>query len=225
MTEQKRGRVNNSLLQPLERPTLAWLAARMPEWVTSDRLTCFGIFGSFVTFVGYGLTNWHHGFFLLASLGLVMNWFGDSLDGTLARYRRRERPRYGFFVDHTVDTFNELFIILGIGLTAFVRFEVACLVLIVYLMISVYAFVRTAVTNTLQITIGIVGGTEMRVALLFLNAIMFFSTPFSVITLWAPLSILDLVLLAGFAAALIALATLIIMESRRLAVEDPPRHG
>jgi phosphatidylglycerophosphate synthase len=195
MTQPARGRVNNSILQPLERPTLAWLAARMPPWINSDRLTCLGIFGSFLTFVSYGLTTTHRGFFFLASFGIFLNWIGDSLDGTLARYRKRERPRYGFFVDHTVDTFNEMFIILGLGLTAFIRFEVACLALIAYLMISVYAFVRTAVTNTLQITIGYIGGTEMRVMLI------------------------------GFFIALIALAASIIAESRKLAAEDPPKSG
>ncbi len=100
-------RVNDILLGPLERPALAWLAAHMPAWVSPDTLTGIGVLGAVIIFLSYSLSNVHSGFLWLASLGFVINWFGDSLDGTLARYRRCERPKYGYFIDHTVDAFNE----------------------------------------------------------------------------------------------------------------------
>lgn len=98
--EQKRHqhtRVNKILLGPIERPALSWLAQKMPAWVTPDKLTITGFLGTILVAVSYVLTNQNHAFLWLASLGLVINWFGDSLDGTLARYRKIERPQYGFF--------------------------------------------------------------------------------------------------------------------------------
>ncbi|MEL6929454.1 MAG: CDP-alcohol phosphatidyltransferase family protein [Cyanobacteria bacterium J06600_6] len=107
---QPHTRINDILLAPLEKPALQWLAARMPSWVSPDLLTLFGIFGAIVILFAYLLANWTPGFLWLASLGLIINWFGDSLDGTMARYRQIERPKYGFFVDHTVDSLNEVLI-------------------------------------------------------------------------------------------------------------------
>jgi archaetidylinositol phosphate synthase len=167
-------RVNDILLGPLERPTLKWLAARMPAWVTPDILTITGLGGSVLIFAGYLLTNVHAAFLWLASLGFVINWFGDSLDGTLARYRKIERPRYGFFVDHTVDAFSELLVVLGLGLTPYIRFDVAAVALIAYLLVSVLVYVRTYVEGVFQISYGKLGPTEVRVILIAINAFLFF---------------------------------------------------
>src|SRR5919198_5149184 len=96
-------RVNDILLGPLERPALQWLAAHMPAWITPDDCTLIGILGALLTLVSYGLSNLNPNFLWLASLGFFINWFGDSLDGTLARYRHIERPRYGYYIDHVID--------------------------------------------------------------------------------------------------------------------------
>ncbi len=109
-------RVNDILLGPLERPALHWLAAHMPAWITPDICTLIGLGGAVMTLAGYGLSNVHPGFLWLASLGFLINWFGDSLDGTLARHRHIERPRYGYFVDHTTDAAVQVMIFLGLGL-------------------------------------------------------------------------------------------------------------
>src|SRR5574338_1678825 len=105
-------RVNDILLGPLERPALRWLAAHQPAWVNPDVMTGTGVLGAAVIFSGYVASNYDRNFLWLASLGFFINWYGDSLDGTLARYRGIEKPRYGYFVDHTVDSFNETLIIL-----------------------------------------------------------------------------------------------------------------
>jgi archaetidylinositol phosphate synthase len=167
-------RVNDILLGPLERPALHWLAAHMPAWVTPDILTLIGLGGSVLIFASYALTNVHPAFLWLASLGFAVNWFGDSLDGTLARYRRIERPRYGFFVDHSIDAFSELLVVLGLGLTPFIRFDVAAVALIAYLLVSVLVYVRTYVEGVFQISYGKLGPTEVRLILILINVFLFF---------------------------------------------------
>jgi phosphatidylglycerophosphate synthase len=166
-------RINDILLGPLERPTLKWLAAHMPAWVTPDILTAIGVLGSTSVAIGYVLTNYDPGFLWLASLGFVINWFGDSLDGTLARYRRIERPIYGFFVDHVIDAFSGTIIFLSLGLTPFVDFRVACLALIAFLLLSVLVFLRTSVAGIFKISYGKLGPTEIRVLAVLLNIFMY----------------------------------------------------
>lgn len=225
MTKPARGRVNDSILQPLERPILAWLAQRLPAWVTSDMLTALGVAGALVTLAGCALSGWRLGFVWLASLGLIIQWFGDSLDGTLARLRKRERPRYGYFIDHSTDIFVQLFIILGLGFLPFVRFEVACLTLIGYYMIAAYVQIVANVTQTLHIAVGRLGPTEGRIGLLVLNAAVFFWQPGVVVTWWAPLSVIDLILLGFFFAAFATVLASYVADARRLAAEDPPPSG
>ena len=223
METPNRRRLNDGLWQPLERPLLQWLVARLPAQVTPDQLTALGLFGASIAFVGYTLSNWHPGFLWLATGGIMINWFGDSLDGTLARSRRIERPRYGFFIDHTTDLYAEIFFALGIGLTPYVRFEVACLALIAYLVMAVYTFVRANVLGTLQIAFNGVGPTEVRVGMIVLNTWMLIAPPRPVATLWAPLTAIDFVILASAASVAVVATVLIRRDAQRLAVEDPPR--
>lgn len=189
-------RVNDILLGPLERPALAWLAAKMPSWVTPDILTIIGILGAVVIFVGYVLSDIAPAFLWLANLGFVINWFGDSLDGTLARYRKIERPKYGFFVDHTVDAFGQLLIFAGLGLSPYVTFEFALLALIGYMLVSIYVYVDTYVTGVFKISYGKFGPTEIRAIAILANIIFFFwGTP--VVTIGGrDIAVFDLLVLA-----------------------------
>ncbi len=224
MKPQKR-RLNEGLWQPLERPVLHWLVVRLPAWVTPDHLTALGLFGAAVAFFGYGLSRWHPGFLWLATTGLIVNWFGDSLDGTVARSRKIERPRYGFFIDHTTDLFAEVLFAMGLGLSPFVRFEVACVALIAYLLIAVYTFVRTNVFGTLQIAFNGIGPTEVRVGMVLLNAWLFFAPPGPLFVWWAPISAVDVLILASVGAVFIFLIVSIRRDTQRLAIEYPPRTG
>ena len=174
MGDRTHTRINDILLASWERPTLQWLAARMPVWINPDILTGIGILGAVMIFWGYLLSNKASVFLWLANLGFVINWFGDSLDGTLARYRKIERPKYGFFVDHTVDSFNEVLIVVGLGLSPYVTFSIACLGLIGYLLMSILVYIRTYVNGVFQISYGKFGPTEVRVILILLNTLMFF---------------------------------------------------
>jgi phosphatidylglycerophosphate synthase len=147
----------------------------MPVWMTPDKLTGIGFFGAVVISLGYGLSNLSANYLWLASLGLIINWFGDSLDGTLARYRGIERPRYGFFIDHTVDALNEFLIVIGLGLTPYIRFDIALLALSGYLLMSNLVSIRTYVEGVFQISYGRLGPTEVRVILIALNVLMVFA--------------------------------------------------
>ena len=93
-------RVNQALTARMEKRALTWMAERAPKWVTSDQLTLLGLAAQIAAGVCYALTRWDRRALLLAIVCLALNWLGDSLDGTLARVRRQERPRYGFYVDH-----------------------------------------------------------------------------------------------------------------------------
>jgi archaetidylinositol phosphate synthase len=223
MTVQDQRRLNDSLWQPLERPVLQWLAARLPVRMTSDDLTAIGLGGAVAAFFGYALSRWHPDFLWLATAGLIVNWFGDSLDGTIARLRKAERPRYGFFVDHTTDLFAQVFLALGLGLSSYIRFEVACLALIAYLVVAVYTFVRTNVFGVLQIAFNGIGPTEVRVGMILLNLWFFLAKPVPVVEWWAPLSAVDLLILASVAAVFVSLIVSIRRDGQRLAAEDPPR--
>ena len=114
MQEMKQAeRIQTSILNAAEKKVLVWLAQRQPKWMTSDILTAIGFFGALVIAAGYILVNQNVAFLWLASLGLVINWYGDSLDGTLARVRNTQRPVYGYYLDHTVDAINEVIMFVG----------------------------------------------------------------------------------------------------------------
>ncbi len=168
-------RVNEPILGFLERPALLWLAARMPAWVTPDVLTGIGVAGAALIFASYWLSGSYPWFLWVASIGFVINWFGDSLDGTLARFRKTERPKYGFYIDHTMDVIVEAFVFLGLGMSPFMRFDVAAMIYIGYLMMSVLVYIRTAVEGVFKITYSGFGPTELRVVAVALNAFMFFA--------------------------------------------------
>ena len=170
----KHTRINDILLGPLERPALAWLAAHMPAWVTSDSLTVLGFLGSLLIFFSYWLTRLDRNFLWLASLGFLINWFGDSLDGTLARHRKIERPHYGFYIDHVIDAVAEMLIFLGIGLSPYVDFRLACLGLIVYMLVSILVYIMTITSGFFRISAGKIGPTEIRLIAILTNMVVYF---------------------------------------------------
>lgn len=217
-------RVNDILLGPLERPALRWFAEHLPPWMTPDTLTLIGIVGSVMTFAGYWASNVTPWFLWLASLGLVINWFGDSLDGTIARHRHIERPKYGYFVDHTVDGVSETLVAFGLGLSPYVSFNVAAVALVGYLLMSVYVYLTTYVRGVFQISYGRFGPTEVRVLIIGFNALLFFAgtpmleTPFGTVGLYD--------LMIGLLAAILIVIFIVsaIREARSLAVEDTGKH-
>lgn len=167
-------RVNDILLGPLERPALRWLAAHQPGWMTPDGLTIIGVAGAFITMLGYGLSHLDRNFLWIACLGFVINWYGDSLDGTLARHRHIERPRYGFFIDHTMDAVTQIMIFFGLGLSPYIDLRIALVCLIAYMLLSVLVYVRTYVVGQFQLSYSKLGPTEVRVLAILLSIFMYF---------------------------------------------------
>lgn len=163
------------LLAEPERRLLRGLAARLPRWINSDHLTMLGVLGSVAVGAGYALTTYDVRWLWLASAALVVNWLGDSLDGTLARVRQLERPRYGYYLDHLVDAFSTTVIGLGIGLSPFVRIEVALLLVVAYLALSINVYLESAVFGVFKLSYGRIGPTEARLILIALNTLLVLS--------------------------------------------------
>lgn len=167
-------KVNEGLSAKIERPLLQWIAFNLPSWMTPNHLTLIGVGGAFLAAVAYVLTNISPAFLWLASVGLMVNWFGDSMDGTLARFRKQERPREGCFIDHTADLFSQVAIGLGCGLSPYLRLDVACLLLIGYLVLVAFTFIRATAFNILKLTYFGVGPTEIRLMLILANTYFYF---------------------------------------------------
>ncbi|OGO34107.1 MAG: hypothetical protein A2W35_14275 [Chloroflexi bacterium RBG_16_57_11] len=210
-------RVLDTFTGPIERPVLRWLAAHMPAWVTPDQLTAVGVFGGVVILCGYWLTGVDRNYLWLVNLGFVINWFGDSLDGTLARYRHTERPVYGFYIDHAVDAYVEMMIFLGLGLSPYVRFDLACLALIGYFLLSLLVFLRTCVKGEFVLSYGRLGPTEVRLIAMAANTLVYFIGNPMPNLFYLPLSLYDwLVVVVIVLLFSIAISTTII-QARLLA--------
>jgi archaetidylinositol phosphate synthase len=158
-------RQQTSLLAPLERVCLSWLARNMPRWVKPDHLTLLGFGAMLVAGVCYALAKWWPPALLIVNLCLAINWFGDSLDGTLARVRNKQRPRYGFYVDHIIDAFGILFIICGLALSGYMTWTIALAVLVVYFMISIDVYLATYTIGTFKLSFYKISPTELRILL------------------------------------------------------------
>lgn len=194
MQRFKTTRINESFFSGVEKPLLAALVERMPKAVTPDHLTGLGVVGAAIVLVGYCLSNFNVEWLWLANFGLVIHWAGDSLDGTLARHRDIERPRYGFYLDQVIDTIGNLMIAVGIGLSPWISFAAAMVVLALYHMLAVQTYVRAIVDQEFHVAPGRWGPTEMRVGIVLMNlCIMVFGEP--VLTTWpVPLGWCDLFL-------------------------------
>jgi phosphatidylglycerophosphate synthase len=161
------------LLAEPERRVLRAIAARIPSSVRSNHLTVLGVLGAAATGLGYALSTGHPAWLWLASGMLVVNWLGDSLDGTLARVRHHERPKYGYYIDHIVDAFNTAVIGIGIGLSPFIRLELALLLVVLYLTLSINVYLESAVFGRFRIAYGRIGPTEARIGLIVVNGLLY----------------------------------------------------
>ena len=138
----------------------------MPRWVNSDHLTVLGFLGMILAGVSYSLAKWYPAVaFPAAVVCLGINWFGDSLDGTLARYRNQQRPRYGFYVDHIIDSFGAIFLIGGLGLSGYMTGTITMALIIAYLLLSIELYLATYCVGVFRLSFSIWGPTELRVVL------------------------------------------------------------
>jgi phosphatidylglycerophosphate synthase len=158
-------RQQESLLSPAEKKALTFLAHHMPGWVNSDHLTLAGFAGMALAGGCYYLARWNSLALVGAVLCLALNWFGDSLDGTLARIRNRQRPRYGFYVDHMVDSFGAIFLIGGLGLSGYMTSSLALMLVIAYFLLNIEIYLATYTVGVFRLSFGIWGPTELRIVL------------------------------------------------------------
>lgn len=172
-------RLQANVVATAEKKVLLWLAARMPQSINSDHLTAIGALGQLCVGLSYLLARWNRWGLLLAIFFLAVNWFGDSLDGTLARHRDQQRPRYGFYVDHVLDSLGSLFLCAGLALSGYMHPVIALGMLIAFLLLSVETYLATYTLSKFQMSHWIFGPTEIRIILAIGNLALFFRGPWA----------------------------------------------
>ena len=171
MKQEQSKRIQTSVLNAAEKEVLVWLAQRQPRWITSDILTAIGVVGALVVAAGYILSTYHIGWLWLSSLGFLINWYGDSLDGTLARVRGTQRPIYGFYLDHNIDGVTMAIMCLGAGMSHLLCLYIAMGVLAVYLLLSISVYINAHLKGEFKLTYAGMGPTEFRLIMIGVNTL------------------------------------------------------
>jgi archaetidylinositol phosphate synthase len=159
-------RINLSLSATAEKRVLLWLAERAPAWLTSDQLTLLGLCAQVAAGMFYAVSRYAPRALLLVVLCIVLNWLGDSLDGTLARVRNQQRPRYGFYVDHMVDSFGSIALMSGLALSGFLHWQIAVAMLVAFQLLACESYLATYTLSRFELSQGLFGPTEIRILLI-----------------------------------------------------------
>ena len=210
------------LLAVPERRLLRWLAARLPTRILPDDLTALGVIAAFGVAVAYQLANDSLAWLWVASGLLVVQWFGDSLDGTLARVRGSERPTYGFYLDHLVDAIATAAIGIGLGLSPLMLLSIGTLIVVVYLILSINVYLESYAFGRFSIGYGLVGPTEVRLILIALNTVVALGVGLDFEIVDLRLTVFDLIGLAIAAAMLALLCGRAVRNLRELGRREPP---
>jgi archaetidylinositol phosphate synthase len=166
-------RIQQSFLSAHEKRMLVWMAQRMPAWVTSDQLTVLGLLAQIMAGVSYAMSRWNRNWLLAVIVFLAVNWLGDSLDGTLARVRNRQRPRYGFYVDHMVDSFGSIALMGGLAMSGYMHPYIAVGLLIAFLVLSIQSYLAAYTLAEFRLSFWSFGPTELRILLSIGNLALF----------------------------------------------------
>ena len=220
-------RINQISLGPFERRVLPWMAERLPAWVVPDHLTYLGQFAALLIGVSYWLTHYSLDWLWLANAAFVIHWFGDSLDGTLARVRHIQRERYGFFVDHYSDTVAVFLICFGMGLSPIMDMRVALLLIIGYYALMMLVYLVSLARDVFKISFGGLGPTEVRLATIIVNIVVWALKNPPVLTVaGVPLTLFSVIGLAVFVILAVYYLIFGTIEQRKLARLDPtPDNG
>jgi phosphatidylglycerophosphate synthase len=173
-------RIHQSLTASVEKRALRWLAERAPAWVTSDQLTALGLSAQIGAGVCFAWSRYNRHALILVVVCIVLNWLGDSLDGTLARVRRQQRPRYGFYVDHMVDIFGSVALMCGLGYSGLLHWQTAIAMLIAFLLLSSESYLATYTLSRFELSQGLFGPTEIRI-LMIVGTLALLRSPYSTI--------------------------------------------
>jgi archaetidylinositol phosphate synthase len=167
-------RIQESFTAHVERKVLDWLAVRLPARVNSDHLTLLGFAAMGLAGASYAWARWNRAGMLAATVFLAVNWFGDSLDGTLARVRNAQRPRYGFYVDHIVDSVGALLLMGGLAVSGYVDWRVAMAMLVAFLLLSIESYLASYTLGVFRLSFAKFGPTEIRLQLMLANVALWF---------------------------------------------------
>lgn len=215
-------RINEAIMGRAERHILEWLCRRMPGWITSDMLTALGLVGAGMSFTGFCLSTVSVDWLWLAIAGLVLNWAGDSLDGSLARFRKSERPNYGFFLDHMTDTLAMGLVTIGIGLSPYVLMETALAALAAYYAMAILSLATCLVSGVFRISFAGIGPTEVRLVIaLCTGAAIALPTPTLALGDLS-LSVYDAIMAFVTGLMLLTAIACTVGTARKLAISDPP---
>jgi archaetidylinositol phosphate synthase len=179
-------RINSSLTASIEQRILRWLAQRTPASITPDHFTLLGFSSQLAAGLFYALARYNRLALLVVILFLILNWLGDSLDGTLARARNQQRPRYGFYVDHIADILGSVALICGLGFSELIHWPIAIVMLIGFLLLAAESFLATHTLQRFQLSAGIFGPTEIRLLLIAGNLALLHS-PYAHLFQYRPL--------------------------------------
>ena len=215
-------RIQENVLARAERRLLNRLCAALPRWVTPDMLTFTGMFGALLVLAGYLASNVDDAWLWMSVGGYAVHWFGDSLDGSLARFRGIERPRYGYFLDHSCDGLATTMILAGIGFTPFVSLEAALIALCGYLLLAIHAFLSVRVLGELRLSYLNLGPTELRLILVALTLAMYFAGVTG--PLIGQLNGFDLFVAGAGLVMMVLFVAQTAAKARMLANLEPPRH-
>ncbi len=171
------GRVQESVIARAEKWALLWLAARTPAWINSDHLTALGLLAQVAAGCAYAWSRWNRVGLLLVIAALAVNWLGDSLDGTLARFRKQQRPRYGFYVDHMVDSIGAVTLLGGLAASGYMHAYIAIGLLIAFLLLSIQTYLATYTVGEFRLSFWRLGPTELRILLAIGNLALFVRGP------------------------------------------------
>lgn len=216
-------RINHGLLAQAERRALIWLAHRLPARVHSDHLTALAVAGTAVASLSFALARWFPAALAGVVVGLALNWFGDSLDGTVARVRKQERPRYGFYVDHVLDVVGATLLMGGMALSGYMTPLVALAVLVAYLLVTAEVFLATAVGGEFRMSFVRIGPTELRL-IVAAGAMAILRWPTADVPGLGPVLVFDIAGSVAVAGLLLALAVAAITMGRHLYTAEP-RHA
>lgn len=202
-TTEKAKRINHSLTKTYEERLLKKMASSLPQWINSDHMTTLGMIATVVIAVGYILTHYSIWWLMLCNAGLVLHWYGDSLDGTLARVRKQERERYGYFIDHICDVWTIFIISIAMGFSPLLSLEAALFTALAYCLMNVYVHIIAYTRQEFLLSHGKLGPTEFRIAFIIVNCIAIY---------WNPdIRIFETVILTGFDIFVISMGMALIL--------------
>jgi phosphatidylglycerophosphate synthase len=213
-------REHRSLLAAAEKRLLVRIAGRLPAWITSDHLTGLALAALALAGAGYALARWDVRALWIPIAALALNWFGDSLDGTLARVRQVERPRYGFYVDHVLDIVGITMLVAGLAVSGFMTPVIALSFLVAYLLVSGEVFLATAVRGVFRMSFAGVGPTELRI-LLAVGTLALHGDPQVRLGAFGQFPLFDVGGLVATAGLLVTLAVAIVRNGMALARLEP----